>query len=569
MNKNVIDRNKILLVLLPFWTPLIPPQGIGQLKIFLKNYGYNVKTADANVRTEFKEAYQQYFSTIKKYVPERNWGNLYNIGHDVLRNHMMAYFNYHDGVGDETQYYQLLKSILYHTYYRDLDDEQVLELDRIIKQFYSDLEKYILDLVEAEKPGVFGLTAHLGTLGACMFSFKQVKAKYNQIMTIIGGSVFAGELPPGSPDFDYFLEKTPYIDKIVMGEGENLLLKILKDELPASQRVFTLEDINAKRLDIEQSELPDLSDFELERYPFNAAYISKSCPYKCKFCSVAGFFGDYRERSIKRAVDHFEELLKRHGIQLFHLLDSLVNPFIDALSEELIRRDMSVYMDGYLRVSDDVGNREKTLQWRRGGLYRTRLGIETGSQRLLNLMAKEITVEQSKAAISSLAYAGIKTTAYFVIGFPGETEADFQQTLDFIEEMRADIWQVECNPFYYYYTGQHNSDIWADKRLLLYPGYARNFLINQTWILNCDPTREVRFQRMFRLVEHCKKLDIPNPYTIEELYLADERWKTLHENAVPSVIEFEKKGVYINENKYIKKLIPALNTQDTDKDFMF
>jgi hypothetical protein len=220
-------------------------------------------------------------------------------------------------------------------------------------------------------------------------------------------------------------------------------------------------------------------------------------------------------------------------------------------------------------VSDNVCDIEKTLLWRRGGLYRARIGIETGSQRLLDLMGKAITVAQSKNALSSLAYAGIKTTAYIVIGYPGETEADFQQTLDFVEELKNDIWQAECNPFYYYYTGQPYSDKWADKRVLLYPGNARELLICQTWQVDCEPSREERFRRIFRFTQHCKKLGIPNPYSRKEIFQADKRWRSLHQNAVPLLTAFESNGVHIEENKLIKKLIPAQVTQQDDRSFIF
>jgi hypothetical protein len=128
---------------------------------------------------------------------------------------------------------------------------------------------------------------------------------------------------------------------------------------------------------------------------------------------------------------------------------------------------------------------------------------------------------------------------------------------------------MECNPFYYYYAGQPDADRWAGKRMLLYPQYAGDLLISQTWILRDDPTREERFKRMFRLTEHCKKLGIPNPYSSEDIYEADERWKKLHENAVPGLIEFENNKVFIDENKYVKKLILAQETYRDDGDFMF
>ncbi|MCU0287505.1 MAG: radical SAM protein [Acidobacteria bacterium] len=561
-------KKKILLALLPYWTPLIPPQGIAQLKVFLEKYGYCVKATDLNTEAEFNDIYQQYFGLIKRYVPESNWGNIYNVGHDVLRNHIMAYFNHKNGTENKEAYFELVKLLIYNTYYYELRDNQLCQLDDLIGRFFNELKTHIMHLLEVEKPEVLGLTAHLGTLGACMFTFKLAKEKYPDIMTVVGGSIFAGELPISSPDFELFLEKAPYIDKMIIGEGEELFLKLLKGEFPASQRVITQQNIDSQRLDINTVDLPDISDLDLERYPFNAAFISKSCPHQCRFCSVVAFFGEFREKNVPQAVDQLTELYQRHGVQLFHMLDSLANPFMTNLAEELIKRDLSYYMDFYMRVSDEVCDPEKTYLWRRGGLYRTRLGIETGSPRLLEAMDKGITVNQSKAAIRSLASAGIKTTTYFVVGFPGETEEDFQKTLDFIEELKNDIWQMECNPFYYYYTGQPEGDKWAKYRMLLYPEYAKELLISQTWILNCEPSREERFKRMFRLVEHCKKLGIPNPYTTEEIYLADERWKNLHDNAVPALLEFQN-NIYIDENKSVKRLILAEDLQLDEGDFVF
>jgi radical SAM superfamily enzyme YgiQ (UPF0313 family) len=568
---NGVKKKKVLLGLLPYWTPLIPPQGIVALKVFLEKRGYRVKTVDANVERRFREIYQRYFDTLKRVVPESNWGNFYNIGHDVLRNHMMAHFNHMNpgkAGGNEKEYYELVELLVYHTYYQRLDEQQVFELDTIVGEFYVELETYMLGLLEREKPDVLGLTAHLGTLGASMFSFKLAKERYPGIMTVVGGSIFSGELPTASPDFDFFLERTPYIDKVVVGEGEKLFLKLLEGELPGTQRVFTLKDIRGQRLDIGAIDLPDLSDIDLLKYPYNAAFGSKSCPYQCRFCSVAGFFGEYREKSVKQIVDELDELHKRYGFQMFFMTDSLVNPFITDLSGELIKREMSMYMDAYLRVSGEACDPEITLSWRQGGLYRVRMGIETGSPRLLKLMGKKITIDQSRAALRGLASAGIKTTAYFVIGFPGETEEDFQQTLDFIGEMKNDIWEMECNPFYYYYAGQPEADKWAGSRRLLYPGYTREMLISQTWILDCDPSREERFKRMFRLVEHCNKLGIPNPYTTEEIYKADVRWKNLHENAVPLLVEFNK-NTYITENRKVKRFIKAQNKPAFDGDFNF
>jgi len=118
-------------------------------------------------------------------------------------------------------------------------------------------------------------------------------------------------------------------------------------------------------------------------------------------------------------------------------------------------------------------------------------------------------------------------------------------------------------------SGQLKSDQWKDKNTLLYPEWAKEMLIIQSWIVVGEPDREETYDRVCRFIQHCKKLGIPNPYSLAEIYAADERWKKLHENAVPGLIEFENNKTFIDENKYVKKLMLAQETQQDDGDFMF
>ncbi|MGD2088534.1 MAG: radical SAM protein [Candidatus Aminicenantes bacterium] len=562
-NNNPMKQEKLLLVLLPFWTPLIPPQGIASLKSFLQKEGYKVKTIDANVEDEFKEIHEMYFETLKEYIPGNRQGNLYRVGHELLRNHMMAHLN----VADEDQYFRLVKLLVHQTYFTPLTDQQVSKLNSLMDKFYTRLENRCIEWLEREKPDVLGISVTVGTLPASMFVFKLTRERYPHIMTVMGGCVFLWGVHQ-SPDFDLFLKKVPYIDKIIIGEGEHLFHQLLQGKLPHAQKVYSLKDIAGETLNILSILLPDISDFDIHQYPYLSAFGSIGCPFKCGFCCLSTFYGRYRRKEVKKIVDEMVTLYKKFKLQVFLMNDSLINPLISDLAHEFIKSDITLYWDALVRVDESVGNPENTLLWRRGGLYRARLGVESGSQRVLDLMNKKITLEQSRAAISSLAYAGIKTSAFIVVGYPGETEEDFQQTLDFIEELKNELWQVDCTPFMCYYTGQGKSDQWASLRKLLYPPEFRDMLITQTWILDTEPSREETYQRMNRLVEHCKKLGIPNPFSLNEYYQADERWKRLHENAVPPLIQF-KNSEYINETNKVKKLVFATNTWQENGDFLF
>ncbi|MCP4155658.1 MAG: B12-binding domain-containing radical SAM protein, partial [bacterium] len=388
-----------------------------------------------------------------------------------------------------------------------------------------------------------------------LFTFQVTREHFPHIKTVLGGGIFNGLMSRGSSNLDAFLEKTrDCIDKVIIGEGEILFLKMLQGELPETQRVFTLKDIDGEVLDLSTVEIPDMSEFELQYYPYLTLYATRSCPFQCHFCSDPVLWGKYRQKKAAQVAGELITASKTYESQLFIMSDLLMNPIAGQLSNELIKAGASVYWDTHFRVGKEVCDPKNTLLWRRGGLYRVQLGVESGSQRVLDLMKKNITVEQSRAAISALAQVGIKTTTYWVIGYPGETEEDFQKTLDLVEELKNDIFEAENNPFWYVPHGQGKSREWLNKSRLLYPEWAKEMLITQQWELLEEPTREERYSRVRRFAAHCTKLGIPNPYNLNEIHEADLRWKKLHKNAVPALEEFKERGVYIDENKRVKEL---------------
>jgi len=543
--------------------------GISCLKSFLKAHGIEAKAIDANVRPGFREIYDNYLSVLRESVPPGKRGNFYNTAPAVLKKHLMVHFNHQKG--DEKQYKKLIEIIVNSFFFCQISEERIALLTKIIADFYTRLEAYILELLAREKPTILGLSVYTDTTPASLFAFQQAKKHYPQIKTIMGGGIFTEDLAMGSPNFDFFLEKTPYIDKIIVGEGELLLLKYLQGELPAEQRVYTLQDIDSRVLDLDAVDIPDFSDFNLQFYHGLAAYTSRSCPYNCSFCSEGFFWGKYRKKKIPRILEELTTLGRQHRSQLFLMCDSLLNPVISELANALIQAGASIYWDGYLRADKPVCDPGNTIQWRRGGFYRARLGLESGSQRLLESMGKRIMPDQIKQAVASLAQAGIKTTTYWVIGYPGETEEDFQQTLELIEELKDDIYEADSNAFSYFLTGQVKSEEWAgnNKSRLLYPEEYKDLLLIQTWELQGEPAREETYRRMNRFSQHCKKLGIPNPYTLQEIYKADERWKNLHRNAVPPLVEFQQGKEYINENKYIKEIALGKNIQSEEVEWDF
>ncbi len=562
-----VKKEKILLLLLPFWDPEIPPQGISCLKSYLEPLGYRVKTADGNTEKEFRQVYFNYYRVLQSHVPVSRRRNLFNDGVTLLRNHLMAHI--YQSTGD--RYYRLLKILVEKNFCTPFDDSQLEELDGVVGDFYRRLERYFLRLLEAEKPAVVGFSAFSASLPASLFACRLARQKDPRIRTVLGGQVFSDQVMVGTPDFDYFMEKTrDYVDGVIVGEGERLFLAWLQEKLPASQRVFTLKDIDNNTVDLGAVNPPDYSGLDLSYYPHIGVYGSRSCPFNCSFCSETVYWGKYRKKKISRLVEEFKQLYDRHSYQLFLLTDSLLNPTVSEIAREIIDSGYSFYWDGYLRADPPVRSVDNTLLWRRGGFYRAKLGLESGSPRVLQKMGKKISIPHVKEAVCALAYAGIKTTTAWMVGHPGETEADFRMTLDLIEELKDYIYEVKLQYFKYYLRGQPQSVSWGENSypVLLYPGWARDMLVTQTWRLDCEPSWEETIDRVNRFMDHCRRLGLPSNYSLEDVNAADRRWKKLQPNAVPPLVELQDRNIYIDENKRVEKLYAAVNPLQEDSEWL-
>jgi radical SAM superfamily enzyme YgiQ (UPF0313 family) len=560
-------KEKILLLLMPFWDPEIPPQGISCLKSYLEPLGYRVKTADGNTEKEFRKIYFRYYQVLQSHVPVSRRRNLFNDGVTLLRNHLMAYI-YQTG---KDRYYRLLKILVEKNFFTSFDNSMLEELDGVVGDFYTGVEEYFLRLLEEEKPAVVGFSSFSASLPASLFACRLAKQKDPRIRTVLGGQVFSDQVMVGTPDFDYFMERTAdYVDAVIVGEGERMFLAWLEGKLPASQRVFTLKDIDMQTVDLSVVNPPDYSDLDLSYYPHIGVYGSRSCPFNCSFCSETVYWGRYRKKKISQLVDEFKRLYDRHSYQLFLLTDSLLNPTVTELAQTIIDSGYSFYWDGYLRADPPVRNVDNTLLWRRGGFYRAKLGLESGSPKVLQKMGKGISIPHVKEAVCALAYAGIKTTTAWMVGHPGETEEDFRMTLDLIEELKDYIYEVKLQYFKYYLRGQPQSVSWAENSypVLLYPEWAGDMLVSRTWRLDCEPSWEETIDRVNRFMDHCQRLGLPSNYSLEDVNDADRRWKKLQPNAVPPLVELQDRNTYIEENKHIEKLNAAVNPLQEDSDWL-
>jgi radical SAM superfamily enzyme YgiQ (UPF0313 family) len=512
------EKGKILLVKPPYFTPWTPPLGIAILKTFLEQNGYSVKCLDLNVEPELWGMHHKYFSTIQS-LEDVSINDGYSKLWWILQAHMLAYTN----GADPATCFRVLEMVI--PLYGISHNQKVLDtLISLVENFFNRLDD-LLNQIDLSSYSVVGTSTYTTSLAASLFILKKIKKEHSQIKTVMGGGVFADDLALGSDNLTTLVEEYHYVDHVVLGEGEMLFLKLLDGDL-GHKREVSLSDLQGKGLEMKDVPTPDFTDLDFDNYYHLTIEGARSCPFQCSFCSETIQWGQYRKKPTKVFVDQVMELVERHNDGSFFMGDSLMNPYIQDFAKELIERKARVFYDGYLRADKPVTNRDRTKFWARSGLFRVRLGIESASARVLGTMDKMTTPKVISDVLKSLASAGIRTTTYWIVGFPGESEEDFQETLDFIEEHHRYIYELEAHPYYYYPYGQVGSRLYQCRSL--YPEEVTSVTKFKVWeIIDADPPREVKYERLRRLSKMASSLGLPNIYTMAERYRAEDRWHSL------------------------------------------
>jgi radical SAM superfamily enzyme YgiQ (UPF0313 family) len=513
---------KVLLIKPPFFTPSNPPLGISIIKAYLQNAGFTVQCVDHNVDQDLWTTHHAYFRAL-----QRGSGESFSDGYSkfwwVMNAHLLAYAN----GAPSRECVRVIQAISPH-YAINLDPRAIPELIDIIERFYRKLEG-LVDSFDLSEYQCVGVSTYTTSLGPSLYTLRKIKNRYPKIKTVMGGGVFADDLASGSDNLTVLLDKYPFVDHIILGEGEMLLLHLLTGDL-AGKRLLSIEDLNGATLDMKVLPAPDYSDFDMDNYYHLSIEGARSCPFQCTFCSETIQWGKYRMKPIDRFANQVVELARKHSNKSYLFGDSLMNPYLNRFAEALINTGANVQYDGYLRADQPVADRAKTQMWARSGLYRARLGVESAAPNVLKLMNKMTNPKTISEAVRSLAAAGVRTTTYWVVGFPGETDDDFEETLEFIRAHSSDIYELEGHPYWYYPYGQVGSRLF--KSISLYPEEMTELLKFRIWdIPEVQPSREIRYSRLHRMAEVAFKLGLPNIYTLKERYEAEKRWHSLHPNA--------------------------------------
>jgi radical SAM superfamily enzyme YgiQ (UPF0313 family) len=174
----------------------------------------------------------------------------------------------------------------------------------------------------------------------------------------------------------------------------------------------------------------------LRRTPFAPVIATRGCPYLCKFCGAQPNSGNrLRRRSPEKVVDEVEFLVREFGVREIHLQDdnfTLNRGLVEGFCKGLIERGLEVVWSCPNGVRLDTLDQELLRLMEESGCYSLAIGIESGVQRVLDLMKKDLKLETVLDKIALIRKTTrIRLTGFFVLGFPGETAEEVRRTVDF------------------------------------------------------------------------------------------------------------------------------------------
>ncbi|MBN1804551.1 MAG: radical SAM protein [Sedimentisphaerales bacterium] len=330
----------------------------------------------------------------------------------------------------------------YPVYLHDVKDNS----HPVWRQFSSTLNDF--------KPDIVGITAWT-TFAASSFTVAAICKQYNKDMPVVFGG------PHATIKYDEIMKICPDVDIIVKGEGEKTFPELVRS-MQCKKQIDrqTLKNIKgiAFRQDGQIINNPN-SEFiqDLDTLPLPAREFllnkdkydsedmglmmtSRGCPYNCAYCATSIWKRKIRYRSVDNVINEIKFVRDRYGTRQFTFKDdsfTVSKKRVLQICDRLINENIDINWDCNTRVNliDD----ELLAKMKKAGCNSIKVGIETGSERILKLINKGTTLDQARRAAKLLRNAGIHWTGYFMMGLPTETKEETYQTLQFMKELKPDF----------------------------------------------------------------------------------------------------------------------------------
>lgn len=484
----------ITLVASPRTANHMPSPALAALKPCIENAGFKCKTIDLNIElfTDLKNNYKQfkeidsYFQTDLRYLSQN----------------------------------QLDLSPL-------LEQKNILSDDALTlyKQHLDNWSDYILSL-GSKWIGVSILSVNsiLYTIDLC----ETLKKKSN-CKILLGGPGVSTFGISGASNFGEFMIATNLSDAYISGEGEHSIVALLKGE-----KYNNYQQIN----NLDELPNPDYSDFNFKKYTNKNQAVaitgSRGCVRNCTFCDIKSAWKQYRYRSGTSLAKEIASHYKNFGSTEFYFTDSLINGSLKAF-EEFLDSMIEAKQQGI--ISDQVvwsgqficrPTHQFTEEWfekmKIAGAKQLHIGIESGSEAVMHDMGKKLSNDDIDFTIRMLTKYKIQCDMLMIVGYPTETEEDFNDTLSLLNRLSP-------------YNEQGTiSGVNLGKTMVVLPGspigenlshWGIEYDKNNNWVSTKNPTLTFKERVRRRLVvqERCEELGYMVRWPLTTLATLNENLK--------------------------------------------
>jgi len=331
-------------------------------------------------------------------------------------------------------------------------------LDYLIENFNQD--SLFKNIQEFDLIGITSVSPHINS---ALNLAHLIKKKFPNKIIVLGGS-HASLLPQET------IENNPSIDFLIRGEGEIRIIQLIK-YIQGEKKLEELDGITFKKdgkiINIEPKEfIQNLDNLPMPAYdliPFKkySSYLqsqfqpaitmltSRGCPFHCIYCSKPVFGSSVRTRSPESILKEIIFLKKNYNIKEIIFYDdifTLEKEKITKLCQLIIENNIKINWKCETRVN--LIDQELLNLMKKAGCYMICYGIESGNQKILNILKKGIILKEVEKAVSITKKAKIKILGYFMIGIPEETEENIKETINFAKKLNPDYAQFSIATAY-------------------------------------------------------------------------------------------------------------------------
>jgi len=314
--------------------------------------------------------------------------------------------------------------------------------------------------IDRSKPDIVGVSISTPMYLRAKETIRILRENFGNNIKIIVGGPHVTIFPKQT------LEENKDIDLALYGEAEASLMELLNalenetefsnvkglvyrsgDEVivnPPMPYFENIDEIPLPARDLLQMDKYKPAPTYHRRLPCYIILTVRGCPYRCSYCSKT--FGKVvRLHSIPRVIEEMKVLIDEYHTKEIIFRDdtfTVKKKHTEELCNEIIRQGLHKKIKWSCTTRVNLVTLPLLKLMKKAGCWSIHYGVESSSQRLLDLIKKDITIEQIKNAMKWTKQVGIETKAYFMVGLPTETKEETLQTIKFTKELDPDWIQV-------------------------------------------------------------------------------------------------------------------------------